>query len=87
MSGLKNENNLFPVFLKMERLNTLIVGGGNVGLEKLEAILRNSPEASITLVGVNIKEHIKEMALEYPKLTLRERAFEPADLESINIAC
>lgn len=86
MSGLKNENNLFPVFLKMERLNALIVGGGNVGLEKLEAILRNSPEASITLVGVNIKEHIKEMALEYPKLTLRERAFEPADLENINIA-
>jgi precorrin-2 dehydrogenase/sirohydrochlorin ferrochelatase len=86
MSALKNENNLFPIFLKMERLNTLIVGGGNVGLEKLEAILRNSPEASITLVGTHIKERIKEMALEYPKFTWRERAFEPADLEGINIA-
>jgi hypothetical protein len=39
-------NNLFPVFLKLEALQTLIVGGGHVGLEKLNAILKNSPSAT-----------------------------------------
>jgi precorrin-2 dehydrogenase/sirohydrochlorin ferrochelatase len=28
-------NELYPVFLKLNNLNVLIVGGGNVGLEKL----------------------------------------------------
>ncbi len=28
-------NELYPVFLKLHQLNVLIVGGGNVGLEKL----------------------------------------------------
>ena len=36
-------NNLFPVFLKLENLKLLVVGGGNVGLEKLRAVLVNSP--------------------------------------------
>ncbi|MFT5883934.1 MAG: precorrin-2 dehydrogenase/sirohydrochlorin ferrochelatase, partial [Arcticibacterium sp.] len=37
-------NNLFPIFLKLEQMNLLIVGGGYVGLEKLEAVLKNSPK-------------------------------------------
>ena len=28
-------NNLFPVFLKLEEMNVLLVGAGNVGIEKL----------------------------------------------------
>ena len=31
-------NTLFPVFLKTETAHFLIVGGGNVGLEKTERI-------------------------------------------------
>lgn len=52
------ENNLFPIFLKLEQLNVLVVGGGNVGLEKLEAIYRNSPKTKVTLVAPLIKEEI-----------------------------
>ncbi|GAC1382766.1 MAG: hypothetical protein NVSMB30_30290 [Hymenobacter sp.] len=32
-------NTLFPVFLKLETMRVLLVGGGNVALEKLAAIL------------------------------------------------
>jgi len=39
----KDGNNLFPVFLKLEHLTVLIVGGGYVGNEKLTAVLQNSP--------------------------------------------
>ncbi len=57
-------NNLFPVFLKLESLETLIVGGGHVGLEKLTAILKNSPKAKISVVARTIQEAIKALASE-----------------------
>lgn len=74
------QNNLFPVFLKLESLQTLIVGGGNVGLEKLNAILRNSPAARVTLVARSIQEPIRELARKHPGVTLYERNFKLWDL-------
>ena len=82
MSG----NNLYPVFFKMEQLNTLIVGGGNVGLEKLESLLKNSPKAPIRLVGIKIDPRIKALQPDFPNLVLMERAFEADDLDGINMA-
>jgi precorrin-2 dehydrogenase/sirohydrochlorin ferrochelatase len=73
-------NNLFPIFLKLESLQTLIVGGGHVGLEKLSAILRNSPSARVTLVARNIQEPIRELAQKHPFVTLEERYFKLWDL-------
>ena len=32
------KNQLYPIFLKLENINTLLVGGGNVGLEKLHSL-------------------------------------------------
>jgi precorrin-2 dehydrogenase/sirohydrochlorin ferrochelatase len=73
-------NNLFPVFLKLENLETLIVGGGNVGLEKLMAILKNSPTARVTLVGRTISEAIRELAENHATVRLFERNFKLWDL-------
>ena len=73
-------NNLFPVFLKLESLETLIVGGGHVGLEKLSAILKNSPSASVTLVARTIQDAIKELAESHPRVKLQERNFKLWDL-------
>jgi precorrin-2 dehydrogenase/sirohydrochlorin ferrochelatase len=55
-------NNLFPIFLKLEQMNLLIVGGGYVGLEKLEAVLKNSPKTNITLVAPEISKEIRALA-------------------------
>lgn len=68
-------NNLFPVFLKLENLQTLIVGGGPVGLEKLTAILKNSPAANVTLVARAIQQPISDLAAVHPRVTLIERNF------------
>lgn len=73
-------NNLFPVFLKLESLETLIVGGGHVGLEKLNAILKNSPTAKISLVARTIHESIKSVAAQYENVRLFERNFKLWDL-------
>ncbi|MEX0361816.1 MAG: NAD(P)-dependent oxidoreductase, partial [Allomuricauda sp.] len=34
-------NELYPIFLKVNNLKVLIVGGGNVGLEKLTFLLKS----------------------------------------------
>ena len=45
------KNELYPVFLKVAVLDVLIVGGGNVGLEKLTFLLKSSPSANVTMVS------------------------------------
>ena len=73
-------NNLFPIFLKLENLHTLIIGGGYVGLEKITAVLDNSPEATVTLVSPEIRQEIREIAADNERLSLIERKFEDEDL-------
>lgn len=74
-------NQLFPVFFKLHELDVLIVGGGYVGLEKLEAILKNSPETRITLVGQEIlQEDIFRLAGKHPNIRVIERRFRWRDL-------
>jgi precorrin-2 dehydrogenase/sirohydrochlorin ferrochelatase len=70
---MSERNNLFPVFLKLENLETLIVGGGYVGLEKLSGLLKNSPTAKITLIARNIQDDIRTLASQFPNVKLIER--------------
>jgi precorrin-2 dehydrogenase/sirohydrochlorin ferrochelatase len=78
---MEDRNNLFPVFLKLEELDTLIVGGGNVGLEKLNALIKSSPGARVTVVAPAIKEEIRTLAQSRPGIRLLERKFRPGDLQ------
>lgn len=77
-----DRNNLFPVFLKLEELNTLLVGGGNVGLEKLSAILKNSPGAKVTVVAGLIRDPLKTLAETHPNVRLINRDFKRWDLRN-----
>jgi len=81
----KESNNLFPVFLKLENLQTLLVGGGKIGLEKLNAIINNSPAASVTLVATEISKKIRKLAEDYPSVLLKEKSFEPIDMDGKDI--
>ncbi|TAG57090.1 MAG: bifunctional precorrin-2 dehydrogenase/sirohydrochlorin ferrochelatase [Cytophagales bacterium] len=78
-------NTLFPIFVKFDKLKILIVGGGNVGLEKVEAIFNNCPEADVFLVAPFIKEEIITLSLKHPSLKLYQRNFNWDDLEQKNI--
>jgi precorrin-2 dehydrogenase / sirohydrochlorin ferrochelatase len=79
---MEERNTLFPVFLKLEELDTLIVGGGNVGLEKLNALLKSSPGARVTLVAPLIKDEIRQLAASSQYIRLIERKFRVRDLQS-----
>lgn len=78
-------NPLFPIFLKLNQLSVLVVGGGYVGMEKLSAILNNSPEANVTVVGITISEEIKEFVSQYPQIRLIERAYQQTDLDNVDV--
>lgn len=79
---MEERNTLFPVFLKLEELDTLIVGGGNVGLEKLNALLKSSPGARVTVVAPLIREEIRQLATGSQHIRLIERKFRVRDLQS-----
>lgn len=81
----KEANRLFPVFLKLENLSVLIVGGGKIGLEKLSAILSNSPETDIKVVSITISEEVRELAANYPNVELKERVFLPLDVDNRDV--
>jgi precorrin-2 dehydrogenase/sirohydrochlorin ferrochelatase len=49
-------NNLYPLFLKVKNLEVLIVGGGSVAQEKLEFLLKSSPDANVTMVSPMFRE-------------------------------
>jgi precorrin-2 dehydrogenase / sirohydrochlorin ferrochelatase len=82
----EERNNLFPIFLKLEELDTLIVGGGNVGLEKLTALLKSSPSAKITLVSIKIHDDIRAFANQAKNIKLVEREFRARDLHNKDVA-
>lgn len=58
-------NNLYPIFLKMNKIQTLIVGGGNVGLEKLTFLLKSSPNSNVVMVAPFFKDEVKILAKEF----------------------
>jgi siroheme synthase-like protein len=78
-------NSLFPIFLKLEQLHLLIVGGGYVGMEKLSAVLQNSPKANIKLVATSISEEIKELVKNNSGIILIERAYQATDIDGVDL--
>jgi len=81
-----DSNHLFPVFLKLEELNVLLVGAGNVGLEKLTAILNNAPSTKITVVAAAISDDVKQLASQYPSVNLEEKNYDYTDLQNKDVA-
>lgn len=58
-------NELYPVFLKVNELHVLIVGGGNVGLEKLTFLLKSSPGARVTMVSKTFIPEVTALAMKH----------------------
>lgn len=80
-----DNNRLFPVFLKLEEMTILLVGGGNVALEKLEKILLNSPLTTLIIVAPEILQEIRAIADEHSNVFLQEREFDAEDLDEVDL--
>lgn len=85
MTQQSADNQLFPIFLQLNQLHTLLVGGGKVAMEKLVALLGNSPSAAITVVAKQISTEVRRYTADYPSIHLHERWFEDGDLDDVDI--
>eukprot|EP01136_Pigoraptor_vietnamica_P035683 Opistho-1_new@101264 len=85
LSSEEKGNQLFPIFIKLNQLRTVLIGGGNVGLEKLTAILANSQQADVKLVALDIHPKIIELASSYPNLKIDQKSYEADDLANVDI--
>ncbi|MBX2923727.1 MAG: TSUP family transporter [Chitinophagaceae bacterium] len=81
----KETNLLFPVFLKLEQLRLLIIGGGNVGTEKLNAVLSNAPATNITLVATQLSDAVRAIGDRHENILLIEEPYSEHHLSNIDI--
>jgi len=83
------KNELYPIFLKLHNINVLIVGGGNVGLEKLSFMLKSSPNANVEVVAIKFLPELEALAEKHPSVTLTKKKFKKKMLKKRNmvIAC
>lgn len=83
--NIKESNRLFPVFLKLDQLGLLLVGGGSVGLEKLKAVIGNTPTAQVHLVALSISDEVRSFAEKHATVRLEERAYRPEDMDDTDL--
>ena len=78
-------NELFPIYVKLHQIQVLLVGAGNVGLEKLHAILANSPQAKVHIVAEDVLPEVATIAQNSKNISLSERTFEDTDIAQVDL--
>jgi len=79
------QNHLFPVFIQLERMRVLIVGGGPVAFEKLQAVLMNAPATRVKLVAKEFTGELIELSAKKEHVTLVQKAYSSGDLYDADI--
>lgn len=75
---------LFPVFLKPERLQLLIIGGGTIARDQLQGILRTGQQPEVTVISEDCIPEIKRLA-GTGAIRLLERTYNRADLQNADL--
>jgi len=78
-------NTLFPIYIKMDQVQTLLVGAGAVGLEKLQAIYRNSPQAKVRVIAEDIGVEVIDFVEGKSNIETVQRSFQEADLQGVDV--
>ena len=78
-------NHLFPVFLKLEQMHLLLIGGGAVALEKLHAIIQNSPATKVKIVAKPVNPEIEEIAETHTNISIHQRAYHVTDMDDVDL--
>ncbi|MEO8710851.1 MAG: bifunctional precorrin-2 dehydrogenase/sirohydrochlorin ferrochelatase [Parafilimonas sp.] len=81
----ETKNNLFPIFLKLEELRLLIIGAGEIGFEKLNTVLSNSPNTRIRIVSNYFKPEVEELSFQYPNIQLIYSDYKPVFLDQCDL--
>ncbi|MGB5942177.1 MAG: bifunctional precorrin-2 dehydrogenase/sirohydrochlorin ferrochelatase [Leeuwenhoekiella sp.] len=80
----EERNTLYPVFLKVRNLKILIVGGGNVALEKLTFLTKSSPDAEVEMVAPFFREETLALAERF-HVKITKKKYRPSMLKKRHI--
>ena len=72
----------FPMFLDMNELKVLVVGGGVIATEKLEKLIDFTKE--ITVIALRVDEEAQAI-IDQHNLVLHQRAYEVGDIKGFDI--
>lgn len=81
---MSNRNQLYPIFLKASQLDILLIGAGNVGLEKLTFLLKSSEGANVTIVAQEFSKEVIQLATQF-NLKTKKKLVEMSDLENRSV--
>lgn len=81
-SGLRSRFS-YPVFLDLEHIAVLVVGGGRIGWRKAEGVLASG--ATVRLVAEHVSTHVDRDAIEARGGEVREHRFTVDDLDGIRL--
>jgi len=82
---METKNTLYPIFLKLEQIEVLIIGAGAIGLEKLTYILKSSPEANITVIAKDFHYKVVELSHFYSNINIVTKPYHKTDLEDVDL--
>ena len=72
----------FPLFIDMNNLKVLVVGGGGIATQKLEKLLDFTTEISV--IALRVEEEAQAL-IDVHDLTLAQRAYHKGDIEGFDI--
>ncbi|NQX91834.1 MAG: hypothetical protein HRT74_06875, partial [Flavobacteriales bacterium] len=64
-------NHKYPVFFDLEKIEAHISGGGEIALEKLHFLWKNSPDADVSVWSETYLEEITHRDSKYKNTTLK----------------
>ena len=81
---MEKTNLLYPIFLRLDRVSILLVGGGNVAFEKLTYILKSSPNAKIIAVAKDFLPEIYDFQSKFD-VQLYQKEWQESDLNGVKL--
>lgn len=79
-----SNNQLYPVFMRLDKLQLLVVGGGAVAEEKLRFLQKSSPNAQVTIIAKAIRNEVQVLGNKLNAKVLT-RAFEESDVKGFDL--
>ncbi|TGK07264.1 bifunctional precorrin-2 dehydrogenase/sirohydrochlorin ferrochelatase [Leptospira semungkisensis] len=76
-------NKLLPVFLKLDEKKVLVVGGGNVALEKLQHLSQTGCE--LTVIAKECKSEVSQLLSSVSKAKIEIREVNVSDLDGFDL--
>lgn len=80
-----DSNHLFPIFIKLSSITILVVGGGNVALEKMMGIKRADINASVHLISKEISEDLLDLVRDMPNVIVNQKEFGISDITEYHL--